>query len=135
MTTRTLRERTAANSSRAAAVSSSRVAMELKSVGRVGNSDPRFERARPLAEDQADAAGGSVHQEGVAARDLVGAADEKMRREPLQHQRRRRLVRDAARHFHDALRRNIAQLAVGARDGVDIRDALADLEAAHAAAE
>ena len=62
-------------------------------VGADGADHRDAERARPLAGDQADAAGGRVVQDGLAALERIDLAEQVLRRHALHHQRRRRCGR------------------------------------------
>ena len=93
------------------------------------------ERFRPLTQDEAHAARGRVHEKRVATRDPVGAPQEIVRCESLQHQRGGLLVGDALRDFYEPLSRDVAHLAVGARLRRQVGDAIADPESANLAPE
>ncbi len=87
----------------------------------------RAQRRRPLAEEDADAAGGGLHQHHIAGPDLVDLAQQILCGHALQHHRRRRLVGDAVGDFHQPIRSNHPRLAVAARNR-RIRNAIAGLE-------
>ena len=54
----------------------------------------------PLAEDQADAAGRGMQQDGIAGFDPIGLADQILRRQALQHHRGGGLVVDTVGQFN-----------------------------------
>ena len=93
------------------------------------------ERLGPLTQQQPDAACCRVHEDGIAAAHSIGAAQQVVRGQALQHQRCGLLVRDAARYLHQPIRRHVADLAIGSRPRVHVGDAIAHLEAAHFAPE
>ncbi len=84
---------------------------------------------RPLAEDEADAAGGGVHEDGLARLHPVGAAEEILRGHALQQHRRRLLVGDAGGDLHQLVGGRDAVHGVGAHRIGD--DPVADLELLH----
>ena len=94
--------------------------------------DPRTERARPLAEQQPDAARGGMHEDPIVAADFVCAPQQVMRGEPLEHERRRLLVADAARHLDETLRGDVAQIGITAGLSEHVGDTVTHPEAAHA---
>ena len=82
----------------------------------------------PLAEDQADAAGRGVEQDGVAGLDLIGLADQVLRRQALQHHRRGGLVVDAVGQLQQAVGRDQPRFGIGAERRRAIGDAIAGLQ-------
>ena len=94
----------------------------------------RAERLQPLHHDGADAARRGVDEDRVARLHRVGAADEGVDGEPLQHRPGRDPVRDVVGQLHDPVRREHPRLGVRARPrdvrdpvaGADVRDAGAD---------
>src|SRR5579872_250730 len=95
----------------------------------------RAQRLRPLTEQEADAACRRVYENVLAAGDAMSAAQQVMRGQALQHQRRRLLVRDTARDLYQAIRGHVAHLAVGTGPREDVGDAVTYLEAADLAPE
>ena len=95
--------------------------------------DPCAERPRPLAKQQTDTAGCGMHEDPVVAPDLVGAAQQVVRRQPFEHQRCGLLVADRSRNFDEAIGRDIAQIRVASRLAEHIGHPVADPEATHAA--
>jgi hypothetical protein len=93
-------------------------------------------RLGPLAEQQADAAGRGMEQDGVALLDprLDGAVDQVLGGHALQHHRRRLLVAHALGHLHELRRADQALLAIGAELAA-IGDPVALLEALHLGAD
>ena len=63
-------------------------------VGADGADHRDAERPRPLAGDQADAAGGRVVEDGLAALERIDLAEQVLRRHALHHQRRGGAVAD-----------------------------------------
>ena len=82
-----------------------------------GADDGRAEMLRPLAEDEADAAGGGVDQDDVAGFDRVGAAHQVLRGHALEHHRRRLLLRDVVGQPDQALGREQPRLGIGPQIG------------------
>ena len=90
------------------------------------------EMLRPLADDEADPAGGGVDQDGLARLHHMGAADQVPRGHALEHHRRGLLVGDAVGHRHQPVGRHHPRLGIGAERPAGIGDAVAGLEAADA---
>ena len=89
----------------------------------------------PLRQDQADAAGGGMQQDGFAGFDAIGLADQILHRQALQHHRRRGLVVDAVGQFDQAIGRDQPRLGIGADRGGAIGDAVARLQIGDAGAD
>ena len=81
----------------------------------------------PLAENEADAAGGGMNENDVALFHLESAVEQILRGHALEHHRRRLLVADVVRQFHGAFGR---QQTLGriAAERHNIGDAVADLQ-------
>jgi hypothetical protein len=107
---------------------------ELGLVRAAGRADHRGAQVlRPLAGDQADAAGRGVEQDRVAGVDLVGLAQQVLCGHALEHHRRRLLVGDGVRAAAPAPWPGRPAVGVGAqRAGVG--DPLPDLDLRHALA-
>ena len=90
------------------------------------------EMLRPLAQDQADAAGRRMHQDRVAGLHGIGVAQEIARGHAADHHRRRRALVDAVRQLHHARRRHVARLRIGAVRPGHAGDAVADRDVRHA---
>jgi hypothetical protein len=97
-------------------------------VGTDGADHRGAEGARPLADDQADAAGGGMDQDGVAGLDLAGTAQQVLRGHALQHHRRTGLEVDRVGQLDQAVGRDVAHFGIGADRAAGIGDAVADLE-------
>ena len=89
----------------------------------------------PLAEDEADAAGRGVQQNGVAGFHAIGLADQILRGQAFQHHGRCSLVIDAVRHLEQTIRRDHPRLGIGAHRRIAIGDAVAGLEVSDARAD
>ena len=100
-----------------------------------GADDGSAEMLCPLAQDRADAAGGRMQQDGVAGFDAVGLPDQILRRQALQHHRRRGLVVDAIGQLEQAIGGYQSRLGVGAHRRGAIRDAIARLQIRDARAD
>ena len=96
--------------------------------------DGRPERLAPLAQEQADAARGGMHQDRVARHDLVGLPQEVLRRQALQHDDRADLVRNRVRQANEFAGIDIALGRIGA-DRHAVGDAIARLESGDALAD
>jgi len=106
-------------------------------IGAGGADELEAERLRPLAGDQADAAGGGMEDNEVAGLEAFGRqrpAQQVLGRQALQHHRGAGLEGDRVGQLADGLGRHHAQLAIGARGrtgvgravtGLQVRDALA----------
>ena len=92
----------------------------------------RAEMQRPLRQDAADAAGGGVHDDDRALAHLVRPAQQYLRRHALEQRGGGESIADTFRHWHQAGHRQHALVGVGARRRRCVRDAVADLEIAHA---
>ena len=68
----------------------------------------------PLAEDQADAAGRGMQQDGVAGFDAIGLADQILRGQALQHHGGGGLVVDAVGQLEQAIGRDQPRFGIGA---------------------
>src|SRR5690606_30206114 len=82
-----------------------------------------------------DAAGGRVEQDGLPALQPVGAAEQVLDREALEHHRGGGLEADTPGELHQRLRRHVAQLRIRARRAIAVRDAVADLDVRDAVAD
>jgi hypothetical protein len=85
---------------------------------------------RDLAEEEADAPRGRVHDAGVAGTERVRRDREVMRRHALQHRRRAVAERDTLGQLHQAIGGHDAALGVGAGD-VGVGDTVADADLGH----
>ena len=94
----------------------------------------RAEVLRPLAGDQANAAGRGVEQQDRVGADLVGLAQQIAHRHALQHHRGRRFIGDPVGQLHGTVGRHQALLRVGAH-GIGVGDAVARLELSYATAD
>ena len=88
---------------------------------------------RPLAGDEADAAGGRMQQQRRALADLVGLAQQVAHRHALQHHGGAGLVVDAVGQLDEPVGGHHPLLGVAAH-GARIGAAVADLEVGHAGA-
>ena len=104
-------------------------------VGADGADDRRADGLRPLAGDEADAAGGGVEEDGLARLHRVGAAQEILRRHALEHHRGGGLVVDALRDLDDVRGGHQADLGVGAHGRGRVGDAVADRRILHPGAD
>ena len=86
------------------------------------------ERAGPLAGDQADAAGRSVIENGLAALQRVDLPEQVLRRHALHHQRRGGTVRNAVRQRDEHVGRHDTDVRIGALRSEQIADAIAGLD-------
>ena len=89
----------------------------------------------PLAEDQADAAGRRMQQDGVAGLDAIGLADQVLRRQALQHHGGGGLVIDAVGQLEQAIGRDQPGFGIGADRRSAIGDAVACLQIGDAGAD
>ena len=89
----------------------------------------------PLAEDQADAAGRGMQQNGVAGFDAIGLADQVLRGQALQHHRGRGLVVDAVGQLEQTIGRNQPRLGIGADRRRAVGDAITGLQIGDAGAD
>lgn len=76
-----------------------------------------------------------MDQDGVAGLHAIGAPQQVLRGEPLQHHRRTLLEADRVRQFHQALGRHVAHFGVGAERAAGIGDAVAHRDIGHALAD
>ncbi len=79
----------------------------------------------PLAQEQPDAAGSRVHQDRFALGHLIGAAQEVLRGQALEHDRCRLLVGDPLRDFDQPVGGDVSRFAVSARLRVYVGNAIA----------
>ncbi len=87
----------------------------------------RAQRPPPLAKDEPDAARRRVDEHRVALLDAIGLAQEILRAESLEHDRRASLVGNAAGQLDEIPRLDVALLGVGA-DRAAVGDPVAGLE-------
>jgi hypothetical protein len=93
-----------------------------------GGDQPVAERVRPLARDQADAAGGSVPYQEIARRERPlgpGPPQEVLHRQALQHHRGAAREVDRVRQARHRDRRHVAHLGVAADLRRRVRDPVA----------
>lgn len=88
----------------------------------------------PLAGEQAHAARGGMEENGFAAPQFVGLAQQVLGGEPLEHHRGGLFEVDAVGQVDQLLLRQHMQFAVGAQRAGGVGDAVADLETGHFAA-
>ena len=69
-----------------------------------------------------------MHQHDLAGLDLVGLAQQILRRDTLEDQRRHLLVGHTLRHLDQPVRRDVAVIGVGAESGAHVGDPIAHLE-------
>ena len=96
-----------------------------------GADDMRAERPRPLAGEQADAAGRGMDQDPMPRLDLERLVQEIPDRQPLQHQHGALLVGDMVGQLDQFLPGNVAFRGIGA-EIVIIGDAIAGMKIGHA---
>ena len=82
----------------------------------------------PLRQDEADAAGRGMQQDGVARFDAIGLADQVLRGEALEHHRRRRLVVDAVGQFQQTIGWDQPRFGISTDRRRAVGDAIAGLE-------
>ena len=88
---------------------------EFALLARTDRADHRgAEMPGPLAGDQADTAGGSVEEDGVAFLHAVGPAQKVLRRHAFQHHRGSGLVIDAGRRGDDLVGLEQTFIGIGA---------------------
>jgi hypothetical protein len=106
-------------------------------LGRDGSDHAGTQRLRPLAEQQADAARGGVHQQRLTGAHGVRAVQEIFRGHPFQHQRGGALGVDVVGQHDDMSCGQRAHADIGARRdagvghaiaGQQVRDAVADVQ-------
>src|ERR1022692_1731750 len=95
--------------------------------------DPRAERASPLRQQRAHAAGSGMEQNVVLRLHAVSPAQQVFGRETFEHQCRALLIADGGRQLDQSRGRNIALLAVRPAGRLYVRHALPYAQAAHAA--
>ncbi len=84
-----------------------------------------------MAGDQADAARSGMPEHDAVLGDVVGLLDEIAHRHALQHHRRRRLIGDGVRYFHEPVSRDEAFLGI-ASNRPGISDAVTNCDFGHA---
>ena len=77
-------------------------------LGADGADDVRAQRLRPLAREQADAAGGGVDQHAMVRLDLEGLVQQIPDRQALEHQHGALLVGDVVGQLDELVRGNVA---------------------------
>src|SRR5690606_14777421 len=82
-----------------------------------------------------DATGGRVEQDGLPALQPVGAAEQVLDREALEHHRGGDLEADTPGKLHQRLRRHVAQFRVRTGRAIAVGDAVADLHVRDAVAD
>ncbi len=87
-----------------------------------------------MAGEQAHAARGGMEENGFAAPQFVGLAQQVLGGEPLEHHRGGLFEVDAVGQVDQLLLRQHMQFAVGAQRAGGVGDAVADLETGHFAA-
>ena len=103
-------------------------------VGADGADHGDAEGARPLAGDQADAAGGRVVEDRLAALQRIDLAEQVLRRHALHHQRRGGAVGDALGQRDQHVGRHHAHVGIGALRAEQVADAVAGLDVGDAGA-